>query len=423
MQGVDIDLLKLLLVATLGVVFVLLALMAVAAYLRGKKKSVAARPASEVGFVVDTFHELVSALKEKEKELEALRRQAEERAGKAEDYNENILQSVPSGVISLDGAWRVVKVNSSAERILERRAGEIMGRDCRELLGGLGEEPVERGEMQYMTGSGKRIWLGFSLTPLMDAGGRTIGRLLVFTDLTELKALESQAELRQRLSSLGEMAAGIAHELRNPMGVISGYVRLLSKKVDPSLSQTVEAITKEVSVMDRIVADFLSFARPRELSYAEVDLAALLKLCIDNVTAGPYDQRQPQVALESEGPVRIKGDEVLLRQAFTNLLQNALEATGPEGRVSVGVALREGRQAVVTVSDTGHGIAEGIRDKVFLPFYTTKEKGTGLGLAIVHRIITSHGGSIDLESTAQGTTFRIMLPIESKGQRKAKGQK
>jgi signal transduction histidine kinase len=208
------------------------------------------------------------------------------------------------------------------------------------------------------------------------------------------------------------MAAGIAHELRNPMGVISGYVRLLSKKVDPSLRQTVEAVTKEVSVMDRIVTDFLSFARPRELSYSEVDLSALIGLCIDNVSKG-----QTEVALTSGGPVRIKGDEVLLRQAFTNLIQNAVEATGMRGKVSIRAAREEGGQVLVTVSDTGHGIAEGIMDKVFLPFYTTKEKGTGLGLAIVHRIITAHGGSIGLESTGQGTTFTVRLPVEAKGRK------
>jgi PAS domain S-box-containing protein len=406
MQGINITALELMLVATVGVVAILVALMAVTAYLRGRKRSAGAKGASEVGFVVDTFHELVSTLKEKEKELEDLRQMAEQRAGMAEDYNENILQSVPSGVISLDESWKIVKVNSSARRILELREEDIIGRDFHGLFENLGNEPVERGETQYLTGSGRRIWLGYSLTPLKDSEGGTIGRLLVFTDLTELKALQSQAELRQRLSSLGEMAAGIAHELRNPMGVISGYTRLLSKKVDPTLSQTVDAVTKEVSVMDRIVTDFLSFARPGELNFSDLDLTELIRGCVDNAAKG-----DAEVVFEDRGPIRLRGDEVLLRQAFTNLIQNAVEATAMKGRVTIGTEVQDGQTVVVSVSDTGHGISEGIRDRVFLPFYTTKEKGTGLGLAVVHRTITSHGGSIALESTGQGTTFFIRLPM------------
>ena len=208
------------------------------------KKSLEQKDASKVGFVVDTFHELVSQLKEKERELEVLRNKAEDRAMAIEGYNENILQSVPSGVISFDEEMRITKINRAAEKILEIKGETIVGQNHRDVLNKpitdfLNDRKIiERGEISYITSSGKRIWLGLTLSPLKDKEGAKIGQILIFTDLTHLKAIESQMELRDRLSSLGEISAGIAHELRNPMAVIAGYTKLMSKKVDSSLKPT-----------------------------------------------------------------------------------------------------------------------------------------------------------------------------------------
>jgi PAS domain S-box-containing protein len=367
--------------------------------------------AGEVGFVVDTFHELVSKLKEKEKELEALRSLAEERAETIEDYNENILQSVPSGVISMDESLRMMKVNSSAERILEVRAEDVVGKRLAEVfkvplseLQGL--QTVERGDLHYTTQSGKRMRLGFSLSPLFDRKKNPIGRLFVFTDLTELKALESQAALRQRLSSLGEMAAGIAHELRNPMGVIAGYTKILSKKVDETLMPQVDAIKKEVSGMDAIINDFLSFAKPREPNLTDVNLYELIEASADSELEGRADIR---ASINIDRALTLPLDNILMRQTFANLIRNAADAMPEGGEIKFSSDIKPDH-VDISVSDTGHGIPEGIREKIFLPFFTTKENGTGLGLAIVHRIVASHGGSIDVESTEKGTTFRLRLP-------------
>jgi PAS domain S-box-containing protein len=187
------------------------------------KKGITTKDTSQVGFVVDTFHELVTKLKDKEKELEVLRQKAEDKATIIEGYNENILQSVPSGVISLDEALRVTKVNLSAEKILEIKResslgkyhADVLNKPITDLLND--KKIIERGEITYLTPSGRRIWLGLTLSPLKDREGNIIGQILIFTDLTQLKALEAQMELRSRLSSLGEISAGIAHELRNPM--------------------------------------------------------------------------------------------------------------------------------------------------------------------------------------------------------------
>lgn len=366
---------------------------------------------TQVGFVVDTFHDLVSKLKEKERELEILKKNAEERASAIEIYDENILQSVPSGVVSFNQDLYITKINSAAENILDlkqygvigKKHNEIFNRPISEFIAN--RKTVERAEVSYVTHAGKRIWLGLTISPLKDSLNNIIGTILVFTDLTELKAFQSQMELRERLSTLGEMSAGIAHELRNPMAVISGYTKILSKKVDNALMPAVEAISREVAVMDRIISDFLSFAKPTELIPSNIDLKALIGSCINALkdTAGKIHISFNAVIL----PV-IKGDEVLLRQSVTNLLQNAIESMPDGGDLNINIYSDD--YLNITVSDTGHGIPENIKDKIFLPFFTTKERGTGLGLSIVHKIVVSHGGTIQIDSGEKGTTFTIRLP-------------
>jgi PAS domain S-box-containing protein len=380
------------------------------------KKNREEKDSSEVGFVVDTFHELVSQLKEKERELEVLRKQAEDRATAIEGYNENILQSVQSGVVSLDEEMKITKINLAAAKILEVKKESVIGQYHTEVLNIpitdflQNKKVIERGEIGYVTPSGKRIWLGLTLSPLRNSGGSTIGQILIFTDLTHLKAIESQMELRNKLSSLGEISAGIAHELRNPMGVIAGYTKLLSKKADESLRPTVDAISREIVVMNRIISDFLSFARPVELTLADIDLKAIIEYCV-MATAEKRNDVDLQLSIDNL-PI-IQGDEVLMRQAFINLLQNSLDAMPQGGKLTIVASLSSTDFLDITVSDTGHGISENVKDKIFLPFFTTKEKGTGLGLAIVHKIVISHGGTIHADSSDKGTAFRLRFPVKN----------
>ncbi|MDA8106847.1 MAG: ATP-binding protein [Nitrospiraceae bacterium] len=376
-----------------------------------EKKRPEDKPMSEVGFVVDTFHELVSKLKEKERELEMLKSRAEDRASSVEIYNEDILQSVPSGVVSLDRELKITKMNQAAERILDLKESESIGRRHVEIFG----EPVagildkrrtiERAEVGYVTNSGKRIWLGLNLSPLKDSTENVIGQIFVFTDLTELKAFQSQMELRERLSTLGEMSAGIAHEIRNPLAVISGYAKILSRKVDAELLPTVDAVFKEVAVIDRIITDFLSFARQTDPVPTTVDLRELIAGCVSAVAECAENVT---INVRTDALPAIRADDVLLRQSITNLLQNAVESSPDGGEVTVSGSV--GDCLVISVSDSGHGIPESIRGKIFLPFFTTKERGTGLGLSIVHKIVVSHGGTVEVETGGKGSTFTIRLP-------------
>jgi two-component system sensor histidine kinase AtoS len=398
-------------ITLLSFVFVVGLLYILRTILNNQKRKIdlKSKDVTQVGFVVDTFHDLVSKLKEKERELDILRKNAEERASAVEIYNEDILQSVPSGVISFDQALRITKMNAAAEKILDISGDEVIGKKYTDIFSKAIVEIIERdraperAEVAYSTRSGKRIWLGLNISPLKDSSGNRIGQILVFSDLTELKAFQSQMELRERLSTLGEMSAGIAHELRNPMAVILGYTKILRKKVDEGLVPAVEAISKEVSVMDRIITDFLSFAKPAEPMFSEVDLNELVDGCIKGVS-----DRAEGIHIVSL-PV-IKADEITLRQAVSNLLQNAVESMPDGGELRIAGTVDD--HLNIMISDTGHGIPESIKEKIFLPFFTTKEKGTGLGLSIVHKIVGSHGGTIEVDTGDKGTTFTINLPLD-----------
>jgi PAS domain S-box-containing protein len=218
----------------------------------GSGKGMGEEKGSEVGFVVDTFQDLVGKLKEKERELEKLKAVAEEKAGSIEAYNENILQSVPSGVVSIDNEMVIKSINRAASEILGAEIKAVIGKRPKEVFNEpLAElmsagDALSRGEYRYVTSDNRHVWLGITTSTLRNMGGEQIGRIFVFSDLTGIKALQDQLELRQRLSQLGEMSAGIAHEMRNSMAVISGYVKLAAKKGGEEVQSAVEPIAEEI---------------------------------------------------------------------------------------------------------------------------------------------------------------------------------
>jgi signal transduction histidine kinase len=255
--------------------------------------------------------------------------------------------------------------------------------------------------------SGK-IWLGFNTAVLADRQGEALGVILSFSDLTEVKRLQEQIELRERLIALGEMSAGIAHELRNPMAVISGYLNLLAKKIDTAGQAIIRDITGEINGMNRIIGDLLTFARPASLNRVKVNIREMIEACVANVLQTTASDSRVKVVMHVDD-VTISVDEVLMRQAFTNLFQNAVEAMPDAGTLTV-EALTD-RDLKIVIRDTGMGIPSGQLKKIFLPFFTTKDRGVGLGLALVHKTILSHGGRIEAESSeGQGTKFTVTLP-------------
>jgi PAS domain S-box-containing protein len=401
-----------------GIIGIIILIAAAKSYMqKGQRDMVSSgqgQEGSKVGFVVDTFHDLVDRLKEKERELEKLKSHAEERAGRVEAYNENVLQSVPSGVISIDNEGTIKSINQAAERILcadINVIGNKFNDVFREPLTAIlrGDRTVSRAEHPYITDSGKHLWLGITTSLLTNSAHEKIGLILVFTDLTDIRALEAQVELKERLSQLGEMSAGISHELRNSMSVISGYAKLLSRKVESSAQGTVDAIQEEIQIMNQIISELLAFAKPSVLHREQLIVNELLKEAVETAAAG---SSAIDVSIHAEGPVSVNADRVLLRQALTNLLFNAVEAMPEGGTIDIELSAVHGK-AEIYIRDRGQGIPEDLKQKIFLPFFTTKEKGTGFGLALVQKIIISHSGSIDVDSReGEGAVFRVVLPAE-----------
>ncbi|MFO0753675.1 MAG: ATP-binding protein [Thermodesulfovibrionales bacterium] len=226
----------------------------------------------------------------------------------------------------------------------------------------------------------------------------------------EIKTLREQLLLKERLAALGEVSAGIAHEFRNPLGVIAGYARLLLKSfgdADPR-QEMARGILQEIEALNRVMEELMKFSTAGALRKTDFDLAETLRAVVDGMgTEGK------EIRFTCEAPLRTRGDETLLRQAVRNLVQNALDA-GETVSVAARRGFLSGAAAVtVEVRDNGKGIPDEERKKIFLPFYTTKEKGTGIGLALVQKIALAHGGSIEVESAAgEGSVFRLLLPSE-----------
>ncbi len=378
---------------------------------RGKKE--------DVGFIIDAFHGVTKQLKDKEQELERLRASAEQRAENVESYNENILQCVTSGVMTFDRNKRVITLNHAAEEMLGISHERAVNRSCRDIFGSgdicrsveetLGltttllrmETTLERPE--------GRMWLGYNTALLTDRHGSSLGVILSFSDLTEVKRLQEQVELRERLTALGEMSAGIAHELRNPMAVIAGYLALVSKKSAAPEQKIIKDVVAEINGMNRIIDDLLTFARPASLNRVRISIRELVEGCVANVLQAKGNDARTRTVLDLPD-IEVSFDEVLMRQALTNLVQNAVEAM-PEGGTLTIQGMSTSRELSLTITDTGTGIPRDKLKKIFLPFFTTKDTGVGLGLALVHKIILSHGGRIDVQSSeGRGTTFTVILP-------------
>jgi len=372
----------------------------------------------DTAFIINAFHEVTKQLKDKEKELQRLKALAEQRAENVESYNENILQCVTSGVMTFDRNCLLTTINRAAEEILGIVRGEVAGRSCRELFdnGDIAqavretmenEKPSARMEAMLDRPSGK-LWLGFNTAVLTNAQGEALGVILSFSDLTEVKRLQEQMELRERLTALGEMSTGIAHELRNPMAVISGYVKLLAKKTDDQSRTLIDSIVNEINGMNRIIGDLLMFARPASLNRVSVNVRELIEGCVAAVLQAKEAGARITTDLKLDD-AKIPLDEGLMRQALTNLLQNAVEAM-PEGG-TLAIEARRGKDLFLTIADTGMGIPRDAMKKIFLPFFTTKDQGVGLGLALAHKIVLSHGGRIEVKSAeGRGTVFSVTLP-------------
>jgi signal transduction histidine kinase len=242
------------------------------------------------------------------------------------------------------------------------------------------------------------------------------------TDLTEVIELRERMKLQENLANLGEMAAGLAHEFKNSLATIHGYVQLLdaqsqSTKDENTRRATLDAALNEVKLLARLVTDFLNFARPQKLNVTEVELSSLLGECVDEIRPLLSDSG---IALTIEGKfATLSADESMLRRAIVNLLRNSVEAIEPQSsdkRIEIKGSVDGGkglRYAHLRICDTGGGISSPDLHNIFIPFFTTKSRGYGIGLAIVQKILVAHGGDVSVErSDGSGTVFHCRLPLQ-----------
>ena len=268
--------------------------------------------------------------------------------------------------------------------------------------------------------------IGYTLSQVRDKRGRITGATLFFKDLTRVEQLEERERLRDRLAALGEMAAAIAHEVKNPLAGIEVMAGILRRQLpDSKDAQTILGdIIKEAKMANAIVLEVLDFVRPIRLQVERVVLADVIR---DAITMAESHVHRGDVRVTVTLPAEmsaIQGDPYQLRQLFTNLLTNAFEAMGGRGHITIAatrmaeeepVAGGEGHSGpmlMVEVSDDGPGVPQDLMDKIFSPFFTTKPQGSGLGLAIVRKIVDAHDGRIDVSARpGGGTRFRVTLPV------------
>src|SRR6266571_624034 len=271
--------------------------------------------------------------------------------------------------------------------------------------------------------------IGYTLSQVKDEQGNPIGAVMFFKDLTQVEQLEERERLRDRLAALGEMAAGIAHELKNPLAGIEVMAGLLRRQVPESkdAQSLVADILSEAKLANAIVVEMLEFVRPVRLQVERTDLTDVLQ---QSVTMAESKAPRGKVAVTTRvepGLTMIEGDHHQLSQVFTNLIANAFEALDGKGRITISAitsaieadpafaGVHEPTPAVVVdVSDDGPGVPADLTDRIFNPFFTTKPQGSGLGLAIVRKIVDAHDGRIDISSAPEtGTRFRVTLPVTS----------
>jgi PAS domain S-box-containing protein len=362
----------------------------------------------EAGQLVESFQAMQRSLRQSEQLLAS------------------VVESVDDCIFTTDVEGRLITINRAGQRLLGLgpSAGQsylvVLDETDRRRVGPAIQRAVAegrpwRGNVTGLTRSLQRFPAHLGIACVFDAQRRVLGTVGVLRDLTEQVATEQRLIQREKLASLGEMAAGVAHEIRNPLGGIKMATRLLSSAEFSSgriPQEMAQSVLSGIAEIETIIADLLDYARETRLDRQDYPLSLILTPLV-TAAAAEGQSRGVQVAatgLSDEIIASVDGPR--LRQVFTNVMKNALEATErhPQGRVAVRLYERQAT-AVVEVADNGVGIGPEQRDKIFLPFFTTKPTGTGLGMAIVKKIMDLHGGEIEIDSRpGQGTTIRLIIP-------------
>ncbi|HTL62581.1 MAG TPA: ATP-binding protein [Nitrospira sp.] len=377
------------------------------------------------GTLADQLYRADESLREKEQGLNRL-----------QAFHENIVRSISSGVFTADGTGAITSFNPAAQEVTGYSMGQVLGRSWREIFNWHPARssdagpvdavpPMTRFEVECKGAGGNRLVLGMTVSPLHEQG-EPHGLVGVFKDLTQIRDLEEEMRRKEWLANLGEMSAGMAHEIRNPLGALAGAMQMLRKEsvADATDRRLMDIAIREATRLDAIITEFLQYARPPALDLAEHNINKILAETLDLVQHEARNRKQITIATSlAGGSLLAQVDQNQMRQVFWNLATNAFDAMPEGGQLTittgcrhVDAAGRKGDVVEISFQDTGEGIPTANLDKIFLPFFTTKKEGSGLGLAAVHRIVDLHGGWIKVESqTEQGTRFVVCLPRSGEG--------
>ena len=338
-------------------------------------------------------------------------------------FSDNVVENMPIGLLAIDEYGKIVSFNHTAELVLKlisrevlgKKAGEILPREIEALIAQLkAKKKVIEKEIDCPLKDGKSIPMDVSVSLLEGDNGTFLGHIILFRDLTEIQELKREIERSQRLASLGKLAAGIAHEIRNPLSSIKGFATFFNERFKdmPEYQSTAKIMIQEVDRLNRVITQLLEFARPLEVIKKPASIRPLMQLSLKIIEREAQSKNIRITTKFSPEINEVHIDQDRFNQVLLNLYLNAVEAMEDGGVLSVALSRKDDTQKVrITVSDTGAGIKKEDMVHIFDPYFTTKQSGTGLGLAIVHKIIESHKGEVKIESEfGKGTTVMITLP-------------
>jgi two-component system sensor histidine kinase PilS (NtrC family) len=379
-------------------------------------------------------------LKKKKKEL--IQKQVD--YNQLETFNRNIIQSLDSGLLTIDLSGKINFLNRTAEKILNRNGEELKYTSIFDLFPNIHDvleqikkklskpsSDYQRYETLLNNHPNKNIYLGFSISPLTNPEGSLIGHTLIFQDITNFKEMEEQVKRVDKMAAVGVLAAGMAHEIRNPLASLSGSIQMLKSELslDHQQQHLMEITLRESERLNALITDFLLFAQPPQTHKIIFPIGRIIDETIELFLHSPSFHDGIRILRPNNNEeIQTSIDPDQIKQVFWNLFINAAQAmpNGGEIRVqrkkgnaweipSLPASLKlEGKEWMkISIADSGNGIATEEKEKIFEPFFTTKENGTGLGLSIVHKIIENHNGLIKVESElGRGSNFTIFLPVD-----------
>jgi two-component system sensor histidine kinase HydH len=338
-------------------------------------------------------------------------------------FSDNLVENMPIGLMAVDSDGTIASFNQTAGAVLQLSADEILGRKAREVLPNRLWRLVDQSEeakgviekeLDCPIADGKVIPLDVSVSLLEGDDGLSLGHIILFRDMTEVQNLKREIETTQRLASLGRLAAGIAHEIRNPLSSIKGFATYFRERYrdNPEDQKTAQIMVQEVERLNRVIGQLLEFARPVAMKPKPTSVKRLIQHSLRMVEG---QARENNIEINTTLSPDVKDfslDQDRINQVLLNLYLNAIEAMEGGGALSVSLSENKVSEGIkIVISDTGKGIDKKDLDHIFDPYFTTKQSGTGLGLAIVHQIISSHRGEVKVSSEPdRGTVVTICLP-------------